>query len=182
MGYIFHLIAYIKINQDELILIIIGLVTLAAGISLYLKLSPLFITFIMGLVVANITVRNIRILEIMIRAEKSIYILIVILAGASWQPTSFISIGLTILYFCVRLTGKFIGGFTAVKLFETGFPIKPTMGLGLLSQGGIALAIIINFQQIFQHPSGQTILTIVILGAIINELISPALVLRLVRN
>jgi hypothetical protein len=182
MGIIFHLLTYIRLNQDELILIIIGLVTFSAGVALYLHLSPLLINFFMGIFIANSTHRNVRVLEIMIRAEKSIYILLVLLAGATWQPVSLWSVALVISYIISRIFGKLSGGYITSKLFPTGFYVPSHFGMGLLSQGGIAIAIIINFQQIHHQFPANLILTIVIFGALINELISPSLVLKLVRE
>ena len=128
------------------------------------------INFIMGLVVANISTRNVRILEIMIRAEKSIYILLIMLAGASWQFSSVWWLVLALIFVCIRIVGKFAGGFTAAKLFATGYDVPYNMGLGLLSQGGISIAIIINFQQVYQQTTIHLIITVGIIAAIINEL------------
>ena len=182
MGIIFHLLTYVRLNQDELILIIIGVVTFSAGVALYLRMSPLLINFFMGIFIANSTHRNVRVFEIMIRAEKSIYILMVLLAGATWHPVSLWSLGLVIGYIIARGFGKFFGGFLSSKLFSTGFNVPPHFGVGLLSQGGIAIAIIINFQLIHQRFPVNLILNIVIFGAFINELISPSVVLKLVRE
>ncbi len=182
MGIIFHLLTYVRLNQDELILIIIGVVTFSAGVGLYLRLSPLLINFFMGIFIANSTHRNVRVFEIMIRAEKSIYILLVLLAGATWQPVSMGSVGLIFSYIISRGLGKLFGGYITSKLSPTGFHIPPYFGLGLLSQGGIAIAIIINFQLIHNEFPVNLILTIVIFGALINELISPSFVLKLVRE
>ncbi|MBD3290599.1 hypothetical protein GF337_17470 [candidate division KSB1 bacterium] len=182
MGIIFHLLTYVRLKQDELLLIIIGVVTFSAGVALYLRLSPLLINFFMGLFIANSTHRNVRIFEIMIRAEKSIYILLVLLAGAQWHPMSLWSALLVAVFIISRGLGKLSGGYLGAKLFPTGFNVPSHFGLGLLSQGGIAIAIIINFQQIQQQFPVNTILTIIIFGALINELISPSFVLKIVRK
>jgi len=182
MGFIFYQLVFSQLNQDELLLIIIGLVTFSAGIALYFQLSPLFINFIMGVVVANRSERNVRALELMIRAEKSIYILMVILAGASWQFGTISAVILAGAFVLIRMIGKLIGGLTAANLFPTGYHVPKHMGLGLLSQGGVAIAIIVNFQQVYQSPYLFLILTIVILATLINELISPVLVLSIVKG
>jgi len=136
----------------------------------------------MGLVVANRSVRNSRVLEIMIKAEKSIYILMLLLAGAAWQIGSLASLIFATAYLIIRITGKLAGGYVAAKFFTTDFKIPNHVGLGLLSQGGIGIAIIINFQQVYHHSYLQLILTIVILATIVNELLSPSLVLKLVKE
>ncbi|MBN2008144.1 cation:proton antiporter [candidate division KSB1 bacterium] len=179
LGFVFHFLSYHKVTQDELLLVTIGLVMFASGISLFLKLSPLLVTFAMGFIVANRSSRNTRVLEIMIRSEKSVYILLVILAGASWQLSRAIPIGLAFLFIVVRAFGKYIGGFVAAKMIKTEFKVPTNMGLGLLSQGGVAIAILVNVQQVFRESSINLIFTIIIIAIIVNEFISPRLVIKL---
>ena len=124
----------------------------------------------------------VRVLDIIIRAEKWIYIVLVILAGASWKLGSIWALFYALMFVVIRIIGKVVGGFTSTKLFDTDYIVPSIMGLGLLSQGGIAIAIVINFQQVFYQGTIDLILTIVIIAAVLNELISPVLVLRLVKG
>ncbi len=180
IGYVFHFMTYYKLDQNELLLITIGVVMLASGISLFLELSSLFIPFIMGYIVANRSLRNSRVLEIMIRSEKSVYIMLVILAGAAWDLNLHIHAVLLLLYVIIRAAAKIFGGWLATRLAAPNFPVPARMGLGLLSQGGVSIAILINLQQAYTDPIIHEIFAIVIFAALINELISPTLITRIV--
>jgi Kef-type K+ transport system membrane component KefB len=182
IGYISHVIILERLTQEELLLYTFGVITLASGISLYFKLSPLLINLVMGVVVANLSPRNIRLLEIMIRAERSIYILIVILAGALWRFDSMLPFILALVYIVIRIIGKLAGCLLSRSLNVTNLRLPSNMGLGLLSQGGIAVAIMVNFQQVYENPEVNILLTIVIFAVLFNELISPRFVLNIVKR
>ena len=64
------------------------LLALAGGVAFALRLSALFVSFVCGLVVANLThVRSIRgrVMTIMAHGDRFLYILLLVLAGACWR-------------------------------------------------------------------------------------------------
>ena len=73
--------------------------------------------------------------------------------------------------------GKIIGVFTATKIFKPKYKVPPQLGLGLISEGGLAVAIIINVTLLYPVLS-DSLITIIVLSVIVNEYISPALIVK----
>lgn len=80
------------------------------------------------------------------------------------------------IYIAVRILGKFIGAYLGIKMFTPGFPVPATIGLGLMSDGGHAIAIIMNFKLFFPDIA-DPLISIVILSVFFNELVSPWFIL-----
>ena len=75
----------------------------------------------------------------------------------------------------LRVVGKVSGGYLALGVAGRDLRVPRRMGLGLISQGGIAVAIVINYQQVFPTSISNVVVTSVLTAVIINELISPTL-------
>ena len=76
----------------------------------------------------------------------------------------------------VRTLGKTLGGFLSSRLFLP--QSVPRLGLGLLSHGGMAVAIVVNLHQIYRSELTDVVISIVLLGMLFSELFSPTLVRR----
>jgi len=64
----------------------------------------------------------------------------------------------------------------ATRALKADFNIPPTAGLGLISEGGLAVVIIMNFS--FLYPSlSDYLVTIITLSMFTNEIIGPKLML-----
>ena len=189
IGLICHALTLSKLDVGELLLIVISCVIFSAGIALHFNLSPLFINLIVGIVLANLSPARNRMMQVLLNGEKSVYIIFLILVGASWR--SGVSLPLVCLfvggYVALRFFGKVVGSFIAAfaatpqsLIGENEF--KSNIGLGLISQGGMAIVIAINFQQIYPSRLTDLVVTVVLLSTIVNELISPALIIRVLRK
>jgi len=151
-------------------------VLFGGGLAIKTHNSPLLIGFICGIITANFCRHRLRALETAVRSEKSIYIIILIILGAGWTLKFNFILLITGIYFAVRILGKIVGTFAATRSFKADFNIPPTAGLGLIAEGGLAVAIIINFSFLYPWLSDYLV-TIIILSMFINEIISPKLVL-----
>ena len=147
----------------------------SGGIALFLKLSPLFVNAIMGLVVANLPGSKNRIFSLLGRLEKPFYIVFLILAGAIWRPGSAWALPLAALYLGLRLFGKTAGGVLAARAAPEGSRPPRVVGLGLISQGGIAIAMVMNYYQLSSAAVTDVVVTTVLVAVILNELASPSL-------
>ncbi len=170
-----------RLKDDEMLLVVMGAITFSGGLALYLSLSPLLVNLIAGIVVANLArgraTRGIR--SVLLRGEHSIYIIFLILVGAGWRIESVWLLALVPVYVLVRALGKSLGGFASVRLFLPGSRALGGLGLGLLSHGGMAVAIVVNLHQIHRSEVTDAVITVVLLGIILSELIAPASTRRL---
>ncbi|MDP6778159.1 MAG: hypothetical protein QGI83_15495, partial [Candidatus Latescibacteria bacterium] len=179
-GLLLTALASYRLNPREMLLIVIGAIVFGGGLALYLSLSPLLINLIAGMVVANLGRHRARtgIRSVLMHGEHSIYILFLLLIGAGWAVDALWIVAGVPAYFVVRTLGKLVGGFVSTRAFlPDALPFR-RVGWGLISHGGMAVAIVINLQQI--HRSGLTdaITSIVLLGILISEFISPTLTRR----
>ena len=181
VGLLMVALAAYRLKDDEMLLVVMGAITFSGGLALYLSLSPLLVNLIAGIVVANLArgraTRGIR--SVLLRGEHSIYIIFLILVGAGWRIESVWLLALVPVYVLVRTLGKFLGGFVSVRLFLPGSGTLDGLGLGLLSHGGMAVAIVVNLHQIHRSEVTDSVITVVLLGIILSELIAPASTRRL---
>jgi len=181
-AWIFVSLTATRTSEPELVLYLVGTLALASGSAMYFQLSTLFVCCVCGVAVANLSHRRGRVVEAMAQGERFVYVLLLLLAGASWRFSGRVAFLLAGVYILARLAGKLGGGFLARRLVGGHYPLPRAVGLGLLSQSGMALAIVIDLQHSVQDAMSQLVLSVAILGIIVNELVGPALAVRLVRE
>ena len=171
----------VRFSQQELILFLIGVILFAGGGAHTLDLPPILAGFICGVITANLSRHRLRAMSLLLQAEKSIYIILLILLGASWHPQIDIAILAGVGYFIVRLLGKVLGMFLATRIWNPGRNYPGSLGVGLISEGGFSVAIIISFR--LQYPSSaDAIVTIIILSVFLSELIAPGAIVNLFKR
>jgi Kef-type K+ transport system membrane component KefB len=173
---IFISLSRIKFSSQELFLYIIGTVIFCGGLAYQINYSPLVSGFICGIIIANYSRHRFRVLSEIMPAEKSIYIILLLLLGAGWDFKIDLIFLIAGIYIIMRALGKYIGTFVGLKAFKTGYPVPSTLGLGLLSEGGFAVAIILNFKLLYPFIA-DTLITIIVISVLVNELIGPWLIL-----
>ncbi len=170
------LLSRTRFTQQEYLVFLIGTIMFCGGLFYKIHHSPLVAGLICGIITANFCPHRIRALSVVIHAEKSIYIILLLMLGAAWQFSMDYSLVIAGIYFFVRTSGKLIGTFAATRIFKPEYTVPAGLGLGLISEGGLAVAIIINFKLLYPSFS-DFLITILILSLFINELLSPKLIL-----
>ena len=182
MGFLLHLLTRVRCSEGELLIFVVGMVVFSGGIALYFRLSPLFINMIMGFLVANLPGSKNRIFNLLVRLEKPFYVVFLILAGAIWRPGSPWALLIAAFYLGLRFLGKVFGGFLAARAAPDDFRPPNGLGLGLISQGGIAIAMVMNYYQLSQADVTGVVVTTVLIAVIFNELASPSLARSVLRK
>jgi len=180
-AWIFVSLTLTRTSQAELTVYLLGTVALAGGVAFALHLSALFVSFVCGLVVANLThVRSIwgRVMTIMADGDRFLYLLLLVLAGAYWKLPNIHLVFAALAYVGIRLVGKVAGGFLSTRRLARYQPVPPLIGLGLVSQGGMGLAIIVELRFVVDRPFIELVMSVAILAIIINELLAPWLLMR----
>lgn len=166
-----------RFTQQEYMVFLIGVIMFCGGLAERLNCSSLVAGLVCGIVTANFCPHRLRALSIVVHAEKSIYIALLILLGAGWNFRLDAVLIVAVIYFASRLIGKTAGVFMATRIFKPMYVVPPQLGLGLISEGGLAVAIIINVTLLYPELS-DVLITIIVLSVIINEYISPALIVK----
>ena len=189
MGVLLHLLTRARCPDEELLIFVIGVALFSSGLALTFRLSPLLINLVLGMVAANLPGAQTRIFNLLTRLEKPFYVLFLVLAGAIWKPASGWALALAGGYLVLRLLGKLSGGYLAA--YVAADPRPPgladphppgTLGLGLLSQGGVVLAMVMSYHQLAPSKVTGLVVTAVLAAVIVNELAAPGLVRRVLRR
>ncbi len=161
----------LQLKKDERLLFAIGIILFCGGTAAYLQLSPLFVNFIAGVIIANFCRQHHEFDHIMAMGEKPIYLILLVLAGGLLEIEPVAAIAGGILFLLVRIAGKVAGGYIVVSLNLKKSDFPWYSGLGLINQGGMALAMIINFQFLNLDSSLNSVITAVISAIIFSELL-----------
>ncbi len=180
-GFILNFIVRITEDKRELFLVVIGMVILSVGGARYLNVSPLLMSAIAGMVLANMSSKQSEIMDILLLGEKPIFLIFLITIGALLEFSSQVLIVVPI-YIGIRFLGKVLGGFGASLIFKTYFEIPRNIGLGLISQGSMAVAIALSFSQLVPDPIGGLIIFSVAVSVLFNELLSPLAIKSVLGN
>lgn len=167
----------IRFSDQEYLVFVIGTILFCGGLAAQIQHSPLVSGLICGMVTANFCRHRTRALQTVLTAEKSVYIILLLLIGASWDFKFDCRLILIGVYFMTRILGKIVGNYIAVKIYRPYFPVPPLYGLGLLSEGGLTVAIALNFQLLYPELA-DILVTVVIASITLNDFISPKLIIR----
>ena len=165
-----------QFSQQEFLMFLIGVNMFCAGLAHTTQHPPLIAGFICGVLIANYCKHRLRALTVVLHAEKTIYIALLILVGASWHSVSAYSLIIAAAYILLKILGKFIGVYLATTKFKSQYHIPKTLGFAMISEGGLAVAIIINFKLMFPEVA-DSLVSIVLLAVIVCELLSPKLIM-----
>ncbi len=170
-------------QESELILLLLSTVTLGSGLSSVLGMSPLFFTFLLGLFLVNMSREKERLYQILITVEKPAYVLLLVLLGANWRLYSIWVPVLAVAYCVYRGIVKVGAGAIATRIAGTAGERLPGLsGLGLLHQGGLSLAMLLDFQRGFSSSGTSWVVSLVLIGVLLNDIMGLFLTERLLRN
>lgn len=176
LGVVLSALVTLDHNRDELLLFILGLVVFASGAAHLLHLSSVFVCFVAGVTTANLTHQRDEIHKVTSYAEQPIYLTFLILAGAwlvVWSRGA-VLFGMAVVG--LRLIGKVTGNlpWRATRLEPEAR--SPWLGLGLLSQGGIAVVLVVDFLMVYRTtmtPIAADIFSAIVLAVLVDEVLSP---------
>jgi len=172
---LFNLFLIYRREQSELALIIIGMVIFISGFSSVMNFSPLLSNFFVGVCLVNLTSEKEKIFNTLVSIEKPVYLLLLVFLGSTWYLSNFWGVVIAIGYCAFRFVGKIIGGFSISLMGSKMKVYPPGLGLGLIGQGGLPLAILYDFQQGFQSEVTTTVVGIALISVIYSDVISPVL-------
>ena len=175
LGFMMFYLLRGRLSENERLLLILGSITFAAGIAGYLHISPIVVCFIAGIVYANMPGFNDVLMEVVLRhAERPVYLMMLILAGSLWDFRSLTAWGFLIVYVTVCFIAKGIA-LLAVSKAEPILRFRfPLLG-GVLAQGPLAIALIVGYEQIYQSAFLSHIVTAILAGAMLNEVLAGKL-------
>jgi Kef-type K+ transport system membrane component KefB len=184
-----QMVRFIKSSRDMLI-IVFGIVSLGTGLSMMWHLSLILTNMVIGFVLVNTRRESLvhRVTAPLLEIMPLTFVLFFCLAGAHLQLAALPSLGLIGIAYIFGRSGGLIGGARLGALFgKVEEKIKKYVGLGILSQAGVAigLALIVNAEfaglgavtdgVAHGNMIGTTVITTITATCIVFEIIGPIL-------
>ncbi|NLH50353.1 MAG: hypothetical protein GX444_17370 [Myxococcales bacterium] len=170
LGFLLKSTAALARREQTHFLAVLGTIAFGAGLAARLQLSPLVLGAVAGAAFANTAGKKEAIYALLVRSEHPIFVLFMILVGCQWTFASGHLIGLTALYLTARLLGKALGGAGVAWVMAAPERRYYLSGLGLLGQGGMAVAMAIDYARAYPSAISATLVTVLLLGVLGNEL------------
>ena len=162
----------IKAGSSEFTVLILGSVCFTAGMASFLRLSPLVVCFIAGLILVNLpgTSKDL-IREALEHMERPIYLVFLLVAGSLWDVTKWQGWALLMLFVPARIFGKWLAVRICRKEVPSGLSIEEQRSLIFSPMGALSIAIVVNAQDLYFGSVISWMVTAVIGGAIVTEVI-----------
>jgi Kef-type K+ transport system membrane component KefB len=143
--------------QHDAMAISIGFVFLGVGLSEAFGFSLILTTMILGMIVVNRCPEHGRHIRYTIeQAGPVIYVLFFTLVGARFQVSLLPSMGLLgVAYVLLRSGAKFFGAWLGGTVGGAEPAVRNNLGLGLLSQAGVAIGLALSSAKRFSVYGGE---------------------------
>ncbi|HSJ65019.1 MAG TPA: hypothetical protein VK922_14095 [Gemmatimonadaceae bacterium] len=175
-GALFHLFLGDDSTLDRLFISLGGAIILISGAASYLHLSPLLAALVFGATLTNTSRRREQIARTLQNGERPFYFVLLIFAGASWTPSLRAWIIPVAVFIVARILGKIwsarIGSWAAGQTRVLG----RDWGLALLGQGGLALALALDYVALENAELANVVFTAAIASVLITDVMSARIV------
>jgi Kef-type K+ transport system membrane component KefB len=181
MGTLLDFIMHKMKRRHDAMAISIGFVFVCVGLSRAMGFSLILTTMVMGVVVVNRYPEHGRNIRFTIeQAGPVIYVLFFTLVGARFQIVLLPTMGLLgIAYVLLRSTGKFAGAWLGGTLGGAEPAVRNNLGLGLLSQAGVAIGLALASADRFcvygeeGEALGNMILSVITATTFVVQIVGP---------
>lgn len=160
-------------SPNEVTLLMLGSICLSAGLASHLHMSPIAVCFIAGALIFNLPATWRRgVSEALMRIERPIYLVFLVIAGARWQPDAWQGWALMILFVAARLGSRGLGMHLVRRRGHDDLDQEHHSRLALAPVSALAIAIVVDAHgRLYLGHVGSWIITTVVGGAIATEII-----------
>lgn len=172
-----------KRSTDNRLIISVATLFAFCGICALLDVSPLLGCMSMGMVYINITEDD-KLFKQLNYFSPPILLLFFVRSGLTFKldalVDSSVSVGTVpllvvgILYFLVRILGKYGGAFLGCLLVKKKKEVRNYLGLALIPQAGVAIGLAALGARTLGGETGSALQTIILASSVLYELIGPA--------
>ncbi len=170
-------------SDDNRLIIALAFLLAFCGICALIDISPLLGCMSMGTVYINMS-RDEKLFRQMSYFSPPLLLLFFVRSGVSFNLGAILNpsgaIGSTpllmigILYFLVRIVGKYVGAFIGCYLVGKPATTRNYLGLALIPQAGVAIGLAALGARTIGGEMGEALNTIILSSSILYELIGPA--------
>lgn len=178
LGYFSQKVIVSVNDKTKKVLTLVATIIGGTAFSILFHLSPLITNMAVGFAFRNFTRRNPGIAEYLETITIPLYAMFFILAGTEIQFDGIASVGFLILatvYFLTRLSGKIGGSWLGAVIAKAPDNVRKYVGLGLLPQSGVAIALAYTVQKDFVAAPdiGKLIFNVLLITAALTEVVGP---------
>lgn len=172
-----------KRSTDNRLIVSIALLFAFCGICAVLDVSPLLGCMSMSMIYINLTDDE-RLFKQLNYFSPPILLLFFVRSGVNFDLGALInsseSIGsvpllhIGVIYFIVRIIGKYIGAFVGCAMVKKDKLVRNYLGLALIPQAGVAIGLAAMGARTLGGETGNVLETIILASSVLYELIGPA--------
>ena len=172
-----------KRSKDNRLIISISLLFAFCGICAVLDVSPLLGCMSMGTVYINIT-EDEKLFKQLNYFTPPILLLFFVRSGLSFRLDALVNtsvaVGSTpllvvgVVYFFMRIVGKYAGAFLGCKLVKKPKEVSNYLGLALIPQAGVAIGLAALGARTLGGETGVALETVILASSVLYELVGPA--------
>ncbi len=145
-------------NSHDILILLFGMVFLSTGLAIHLHLSLILVNMMIGIVLANsrrgLLVSKAR--QPLQEILPLVFILFFSLAGAHLDVKALPAMGsIGVVYVLGRIVGKIAGARLGATMSKVEEKITKYLGLGLLSQAGVAIGLSLLIEKDFSQLANQ---------------------------
>ena len=175
-GAMFQLFLGGERDEDRLFISLAGAIILTSGAAAFLHLSPIFTAMVMSATLVNMSGNRAEIVRTLHSSERPFYFVLLIFAGASWEPSLLAWVIPVLLYLVARAVAKAGGARLAARVTGTLSALGPHWGRALLGQGPLALALGLEYVRMTNAPVPNVVFTAAIAAVLLLDVSSAWMV------
>ncbi len=172
-----------KRSTDNRLIVSIAMLFSFCGICALLDVSPLLGCMSMGMIYINCSDDE-RLFKQLNYFSPPILLLFFVRSGLNFDLDALVSseemmdgvplLVIGIVYFIVRIIGKYAGSFVGCQLVGKDKLIRNYLGLALIPQAGVAIGLAAMGARTLSGQAGKSLETVIVASSVLYELIGPA--------
>ena len=179
LGGVLGIVTYVLIRgaktEAEELALLLGAVSLSAGMAGYLALSVPVVCAIAGALLANLPMRDADgFKRILMDVERPLYLIFLIVVGASWRPSEWQGWILAPTFVFARIIGKRLAAIWAKRVGPRDLPSIGNLSLSLAPQSPVSIVAIVAAATLFRNSNVDRVrwsINAVIMGAVLTEVV-----------
>jgi len=167
----FYTAKYIK-TIPQYFLLIMGFILILVGTAMHIEHSTIFISFLFGMVLANLPINTWKLFQTISNTEKPIYLMLLIFIGARLSFSSSAIITVITIFIILRFVIKYASSWFIISRFKELKLHTKIIGFSGIGMGGLSLAFGLDYYLLNNYNLGEEVLFVLAITYIINDTFS----------
>jgi hypothetical protein len=174
-GWLFHLFLGNERSPDRLFVAVAGAVVVTTGAANYVGMSALLPGLLLGMILVNTTRQREVVGALLKKVDRPLYFVMLVCAGALWVPSADDVFLPVLAFLALRFVGKVAGAWLGSRANGMLPVFGPRWGLALVGQGGLAIAIALDYSLWPAAVRPNLVFTAALCSVLVTDLFSARL-------